>query len=244
MQYRFIPILHYRRLYQSYYFSTYILQRSARSKRQDPKRLHKKPDLMKLRLIFLTFCFYSIASTQVLDRLYLNMEKGIPKNINMGIVAHVFKYFSIAAYSGSTRLKVGESYVVSSGVIFSRSNQLQNIYKSKYLLFGLTTQTHKRLNGSLLFGPSWTRAEEFTNIQIHKNEYSHTEHPTYDKVYRNVSGYAFRADCILEAGKGLGFNLGLQYIHNPIRGEWTVQVGMNMGIVRHISDESWRRTKK
>lgn len=190
---------------------------------------------MKLQLALLMFCFSGFASAQVLNRVYLNADVGIPKHSDVGLVVHVFKHFSVAGYTGLTRLKVGKAHVYTTIFPFSKTEWLKNRYESKYMLFGVTTQTFKRLNCSFMLGPSWTDAVEFTNIEYHENEYSHSEYATYDEVYRHGLGCAFRVDGILEISKTFGINTGIQYNLNPVRNEWTVQIGLNLGIVRSLS---------
>jgi|GEM_PF-5923315 len=196
---------------------------------------------MKLRLALLLFCLSGYVSTQVLNRIYMNADIGFPKHRDVGLVVHVFKHFSVGGYLGSTRVKVGRAYVTSYGALFNKAEHVKNLYDSKYLLFGVTTRSFKKLNCSLMLGPSWTDAVEFTNIQYHENEYSHTEHPTYDKSYRQGVGCAFRADGILQLSRMFGFNAGIQYNLNPVRSEWNVQLGINLGMVLDGADEDWRR---
>lgn len=196
---------------------------------------------MKLRLALLLFCLSGFASAQWPDRIYVNADVGIPKHVDVGLVIHVFRHFSVAGYTGLTRVKAGKSHVYTTVFPFSKTEWLKNRYESKYMLFGVTTQTFKRLNCSFMLGPSWTDAVEFTNIEYHQSEYSQYEYATYEKVYSQGLGCAFRADGMLQLSRMFGFNAGIQYNLNPVRSEWTVQLGINLGMVLDGADEDWRR---
>lgn len=193
---------------------------------------------MKLQLALLMFCFSGFASAQVLNRVYLNADVGIPKHSDVGLVVHVFKHFSVAGYVGLTNVKNGKATVSLYGLPLYRKYPLKNTYKSKYLLFGFTTRSFHKFNYSFMFGPSWTDAVELKSTEYY-DIYSHTMQVKYYKVYSQGVGCAFRADAILEVSNFFGFNAGIQYNLNPVRSEWTIQLGINLGIVMDKSDKKW-----
>jgi hypothetical protein len=46
---------------------------------------------------------------------------------------------------------------------------------------------------------------------------------------------------IVELAAAIGLNVGVQYNLNPLRNEFTVQIGLNLGLVRDLSDAYWNR---
>jgi hypothetical protein len=176
-------------------------------------------------------------SGQVLNRVYMNVDRGFRKHPDMGLVVHVFDHFSAAAYYGRTKVSVGP--VIETGGWLNY--RLKNKYETSYLLFGATTCNKGLINLSAMLGPTWVDASEYKDITYVFNQFYGQKELKYNRVQTRKMGCAIRTDMIVELAAAVGLNIGVQYNLNPLRNEFTVHMGLNLGLVHDLSEASWNR---
>jgi hypothetical protein len=164
-----------------------------------------------------------------LNRAYGQIGVSIHNHIQCGLYIHIFDNITIAGNLLSTSIKVAEY----KGGLFSSSSSLEDEFKSKNILFGLSTSKKKKFDFDVLLGFSELKGKINHNVYLYQDPFS-SSHNYYKSTveYFSEYGVSSRFDLNFEFHKFFGLNLSLQNVYTKRHNEFSVALGVTFGLVQ------------
>lgn len=170
---------------------------------------------------------------QWFNRAHMNVSYGYKNHAELNGQIYFLNHFTAGGGLFQSSVKTGPAYSIPTSTgLFYTTHRLKNYYDGYRIFAGVSTHRLKKLDFDFSIGLDFIQATEYSDFVLKENEYSHEEWVEAKHTYSKGVGFLMRGNMMLDVSPGLGFNLCVQQGLNPIRNEFNVLFGLNIGIVQ------------
>lgn len=184
-------------------------------------------------LIVLVLLLPLFNHAQWFNRANMNFSFGYKNHVELNGQIYFLNHFTAGGGLYQSSIKTGPAYSTPTSTgLFYTTHHLKNRYQGSQFFAGISTCRMKKLDFDFCVGIDFIRADEYSDFVLKENEYSHAEWVEAKHTHSKSAGFLMRGNMMMEISPGLGFNLCIQQRLNPIRNEFNVLFGLNIGIVQ------------
>jgi hypothetical protein len=160
-----------------------------------------------------------------LNRAYGQIGVSIHNHVQCGVYIHLFDHLTIAGNLLTSSIKVPNNK--------EESSSLEDVFKSKNFLVGLSTANKKKCDFNILIGLSEMKGKINHSIYLYQNPFSASQKYYKSTVeYFSQYGMSSRFDFHYKFHEYFGLNLSLQNVYTKRHNEFSVALGVTFGLVQ------------